>query len=65
LPDEARDAGGSDDARERYGGAGFGEARGEKRGDVGTGFAGVHANEGVGLGIFAAQISSQRSPSRE
>ena len=59
MADEAGDARSGDNSGEGDGGAGFGKARGKKRGDVGTGFAGVHADEDVGLGTFAAQIGAE------
>ncbi len=58
LADEAGYAGSSDDSGERDGGAAFGEAGGEKRGDMGAGFASVHADEDVGGAIGFAQIIS-------
>jgi len=37
--------------------AGLREARSEKRSDAGAGFRGVHADENMGLGIFALQMA--------
>ena len=64
MADEASDAGSGDNACEGDGGAGFGEARGKKRGDVRAGFPRVHADENMGLGIFAPQIGAERAPGR-
>jgi len=65
LADEAGYAGSGDDAGKGYGCAGLREARGEESGDVGAGFAGVHADEHVSGGMFAEQIGGERAAGGE
>jgi hypothetical protein len=65
LADEAGDAGCGDDACKGYGCTSLCKAGGEKSGDVRAGFAGVHANENVGRGVFAKQISTERAAGGE
>jgi len=59
LADEAGHAGGGDDSRKSNSCAGFGEASGENGGDVGAGFAGVHADEDMGGAVFAVEIGAE------
>src|SRR5580658_1353155 len=65
LAHEAGHAGRGDDTGKSYGGSGLREASGEKRRDVRTGFAGVHADEHVGRGVLAEQISGERAAGGE
>jgi hypothetical protein len=59
LADEAGDAGRGNDAGKGNGRASLRESGGEKSGNVGAGFAGVHADENVGGGMFAEQIGGE------
>jgi hypothetical protein len=65
LADEAGDAGRSNDAGKSNGRTGLRESGGEKSGNVGAGFARVHADENVGGGVFAKQICSEGAASCE
>ncbi len=58
LPDEASDARSGNHTGEGNGRAGLREASSEKRSDVRAGFPRVHADENMGLGIFALQIGA-------
>jgi hypothetical protein len=59
LADEAGDAWRGNNACKSDGSAGVRKSCGEKSGNVRAGFAGVHANENVGRGMFAKQISGE------
>ncbi len=59
LANEAGDAGSSDDAGKSDGSASLREARGDKIGDVGAGFAGVHPDEDVSGVVVAAQMCAE------
>jgi hypothetical protein len=61
LADEASYTGRGDDACKSYRRASLGEPGGEESGDVGAGFASVHADENVRGGVFAKQIGGERA----
>ncbi len=61
LANEAGDAWGGDYTSESYGRPSVLEACSEESGDVRAGFAGIHANEGVGSGVLAEEIGGERT----
>lgn len=61
LADEAGDPGSGNDSRKSNRCAGMLQPRSEESGDVRAGFASIHADQGVGSGVFAEQISSERT----
>jgi hypothetical protein len=61
LADKTGDAGRGNDTCKSYRRASLGEPGCKESGDVGAGFASVHADENVGGGMFAEQIGGKRA----
>ena len=61
VADEASNAGSSENSGKRDGSAALRESRSDYGGNVGAGFAGIGANEGVRRGVIAMEIFSYRA----